>query len=173
MTRTKDLSEQNPDPFYSTPEQQEPTFEHLAIHEILPSKSNIGLMAHGIHRAVLDGKVEPKKAAIRLKAIIELSEQALKLIAPAVIEAVDKGDYDLEGCKVEKMEAGVKYDYSANPEWVNLNRTLIETQQAMKELEDRLKKIPAGSELVDTETGEVLTGPAKTSTTTFKVTLAK
>jgi hypothetical protein len=75
------------------------------------------------------------------------------------------------GARIEEMEAGVKYDYSANTEWVELMLEENAIAKKRKALEERLKAIPAGKLLVDEETGETLIGPAKSSKTTYKVTL--
>jgi hypothetical protein len=77
------------------------------------------------------------------------------------------------GAKLEACEAGTTYDYSNNPEWVRLSADAEAAVNARKELEKRLQTIPAGKQLVDGETGEALIGPAKSSISTYKVTLAK
>jgi hypothetical protein len=77
------------------------------------------------------------------------------------------------GAVLEAAETGTKYDYSQNPKWVELKNQEDEISEKRKEIEDILKTIPAGKVLVDEETGESLIGPAKTSTSSFKVTLAK
>jgi hypothetical protein len=77
------------------------------------------------------------------------------------------------GAKVEIKETGVSYDYTSNPQWVELNDQVKAAEEKRKALEERLKKIPAGKMLVDEETGETLIGPAKSSKSSYAVTLAK
>lgn len=77
------------------------------------------------------------------------------------------------GVKFELAETGTKYDYSLNPEWVDLDRQAREATEKRKALEERLKVIPAGKVLVDQDTGETLIGPGKTSNSSFKITLPK
>lgn len=78
-----------------------------------------------------------------------------------------------KGVKFELAETGTKYDYSNNPEWEALDKELKAVQAKKKELEERLKKIPAGNALVDESTGETLIGPAKSSKSSFKIVLGK
>lgn len=77
------------------------------------------------------------------------------------------------GAKIEAIEAGVTYDYSANPDWVALDQTIATLDVKRKALEQRLRLIPAGSVLVDESTGESYIGPAKSSKSTYRVTLAR
>jgi predicted heme/steroid binding protein len=77
------------------------------------------------------------------------------------------------GAKIEVIETGVKYDYSNDLKWQELNQKAEEAVEARKKHEDVLKRIPAGKLLVDEDTGETLIGPSKTSTSSYKVTLAK
>lgn len=94
----------------------------------------------------------------------------------AVMDEIKKYGKDhttARGVKFELAETGTKYDYSANPEWEALDKELKAVQAKKKELEERLKKIPAGNALVDESTGETLIGPAKTSKSSFKITLGK
>lgn len=77
------------------------------------------------------------------------------------------------GAKLEVCETGVTYNYSNNPEWVELETKVKELTEKKKELEEKLKRIPAGKILVDETTGESLVGPAKTSKSNYKLTLPK
>lgn len=77
------------------------------------------------------------------------------------------------GTKIELAEVGVKYDYSSDPMWSELEAQIKPIRDKQKEREEYLKKIPAGKMLMNEE-GEVLAvGPAKSSTSSFKVSLAK
>jgi hypothetical protein len=77
------------------------------------------------------------------------------------------------GVKFELAEVGTKYDFSHTTSWVALDAQIKELEEKKKALEARLKAIPAGVEMVDTETGEVFYGPAKSSKTSFKITISK
>lgn len=150
-------------------------FTHMQVAEITPSKSNCTLLAGRIADQVKEGHVNPIDAAIRLNAVILMAEEALVMIKPDVIDEVERssGKVEKQGCKVEKFEAGTKYDYSANGNWREFAATEKEAAAERKKVEEVLKKIPAGKLQVDESTGETLQGPSKTSTTAFKVTLAR
>jgi hypothetical protein len=77
------------------------------------------------------------------------------------------------GARIEACEGGIMYDYSENPGWCYLNEQIALFTEQRKELEARLRPIPAGRIVVDEETGEVFTGPLKTSKSTYRITLAK
>lgn len=79
----------------------------------------------------------------------------------------------ISGAKIEKVEAGVSYDYSNDSKWQELNKTAEEAIEARKKHEEALRRISPGKLLVDESTGEVFTGPSKKSTSTYKITLAK
>jgi hypothetical protein len=77
------------------------------------------------------------------------------------------------GAKIELCEAGVSYDYSNNVEWRILDEQIQILTDQRRKVEEKLRKIAQGKVVVDTETGEVLEGPMKTSKSTYKITLAK
>jgi hypothetical protein len=77
------------------------------------------------------------------------------------------------GAKIEACEASTTYDYSENGGWCFLNEKIVELAEQKKELEAKLRLIPGGKEVVDEETGEVFTGPLKTSKSTYRITLAR
>ena len=77
------------------------------------------------------------------------------------------------GAKIELCEAAVSYDYSNNAEWRILDEQIQILTDRRKYVEEKLRKIAQGKVVVDTETGEVLEGPMKTSKSTYKITLAK
>jgi hypothetical protein len=77
------------------------------------------------------------------------------------------------GARIETCEAAITYDYSENPSWCYLNEQLAGLTEQKKELEARLRQIPGGKMIVDEDTGEVFTGPLKTSKSTYRITLAR
>ena len=77
------------------------------------------------------------------------------------------------GAKIELCEAAVSYDYSNNGEWRILDEQIQILTDRRKQVEDKLRKIAQGKVVVDTETGEVLEGPIKTSKSTYRITLAR
>lgn len=77
------------------------------------------------------------------------------------------------GARIEICEVGIAYDYSNDLGWVELDQEVKALEAKRKELEDRLKRIPAGKIIVDDESGEAFIGPAKSSKSSYKVTLPK
>jgi hypothetical protein len=81
------------------------------------------------------------------------------------------------GTKIELVEAGTKYNYqdSNDPEWIELNQKFQEIKAKMSERETFLKTIPQEGVPHISKEGELIQiyRPTKTSTSTFKTTLAK
>jgi hypothetical protein len=77
------------------------------------------------------------------------------------------------GARIEVAETGVKYDYANDNKWQMLKAVADDVNAQLKEHEDKLKKIPAGKLLVCEDSGEVFCGPSKSSTSSYKVTLAR
>lgn len=77
------------------------------------------------------------------------------------------------GSKIEKVEVAVRYDYSHNQQWVELDEQIKQLTHQKKQLEESLKRLGAGKLLVDENTGETFSGAAKASKTSYKITLAK
>jgi hypothetical protein len=77
------------------------------------------------------------------------------------------------GAKIELCEAGVKYDYSGNAEWKELEAERFKIERRKKAVEEKLRLLAPGRIAVDPETGEVLEGAQKTSKSTYRITLAR
>jgi hypothetical protein len=77
------------------------------------------------------------------------------------------------GARIEICEAGVSYDYSSNSEWRQLDQQVKMLTDQRKSVEEKLRKLAPGKMAVDPETGEVSEGPAKTSKSTYRITLSK
>lgn len=97
----------------------------------------------------------------------------------AVVNDVEKmgSRYEMgTGTKIEKIESGVKYDFlnCGDPIY---NRLFIQKNELDLQLKNReawLKLIPiSGEPIIDEETGEMVRiyPPAKSSTTTYKITI--
>lgn len=82
------------------------------------------------------------------------------------------------GTKLEQCEVGVKYDYSQcnDPAYKALVEQMEVLKEAVKNQETFLKSVPLkGLLITDEETGEAyeVYPPSKTSTSSYKVSLAK
>jgi hypothetical protein len=89
------------------------------------------------------------------------------------IKKYGKEHQTARGVTFKLAETGTKYDYSHNPAWAQLSQQAKDAAEKKSQLEDKLKKIPAGSVLVDEETGESLIGPSKSSKSSFQVIFGK
>lgn len=82
------------------------------------------------------------------------------------------------GTKIELAETGTKYDYSKTDDFIlpDLQKQADELAEKIKARQDFLKAIPVeGMELLNESSGEMVRvyPPSKTSTSSYKVTLAK
>lgn len=90
-----------------------------------------------------------------------------------------KGGYiSASGARIELAETGVEYDYSkcGDVELEMREQALLSAKNFLNERKEFLKKVPLrGIETIVPYTGEVITiyPPTKTSTSSFKTTLAK
>lgn len=147
----------------------------ITLQDLKPTKTDIKTATDILIQQVDSGEVNAIDAALQLKVLEEFIKDAREKLNKYTIDEL----YKYQSCKVniydakiEIAETGIKYDYSNDFVWQKLKQENELTSSALKEREDLLKKIPAGSQLVD-ENGEVSTGPTKTSTTSYKITLAK
>ena len=149
--------------------------QELILQPLAPSKSNAAALAGKIAELVQSAHVNPLEAVIRLSATAEMIEKAKDHIFLDVMMEVEKhkGKAEINGCKINIKEAGVKYDYSSSQEWREIDAEIKKLTESRKASEEAMKRIPAGKVMVDTETGLTLEGAIKTSKTTYEVRLAK
>jgi len=90
-----------------------------------------------------------------------------------------KGKFNTEsGTKIESAEVGTKYDFSVCKDFVleEMSNELLLLEEQIKKRREFLKTTPStGLIITDEKTGETMTvyPPVKTSTSSYKVTLAK
>jgi len=146
----------------------------IKLGDLKPTKSDILTASEILIYQVENGQANPIDVALKLKVLEEFIKETRGRLNEYTISELAKysGKTTMSEAKIEIAETGVKYDYSTDLVWQKLKQENELTSSALKEREDLLKKIPAGSQLVD-ENGEVATGPTKTSTTSYKITLAK
>lgn len=147
----------------------------IKLQDLKPTKTDIKIASDIFIQQLDDGNINPIDAALQLKALEEFVKDAREKLNKLAIDELYKhqnGKVSIYDAKIEIAETGVKYDYSDDIVWQRLKQENEVTASALKTREDLLKKIPSGSQLVD-ENGEVATGPTKTSTTSYKITLAK
>jgi hypothetical protein len=147
----------------------------LKLQDLKPTKSDIKIATDMLISQIDSGEINPIDIAVQLKVLEEFIKDAREKLNNYTIDELRKyptGRTSIFETRIEIAETGIKYDYSQDLVWQSLKQQNEMTSIALKFREDILKKIPAGSQLVD-ENGEVATGPSKTSSTSYKITLAK
>lgn len=146
------------------------------------TKENQKATAQSLVAKVVGGDADPITVFSTIKAMVECLTIFLKSkeVVDATINACEKygkNGANYNGANLCIAEAGVKYDFSTcnDPEWNDLAKQKAELEAKLKARETFLRGIPGKQTILDEETGEVSTiyAPAKTSSTTVKVTFAK
>lgn len=146
------------------------------------TKKEIASVANSLINDVLDnGRI--LQMAERISATEQLIKEikADKRFADYVREELIKykGKYSTEiGSKIEAAETGTKYDFSVcgDAEHDHMESQINGLEDMLKKRKEFLKTVPPeGLTVVNTFTGEVETiyPPVKTSTSSYKITLAK
>lgn len=148
--------------------------EIIKFNEIMPTKSNINLVALPIIKSIEDGNFNVLEFQVKAKFLIEVLNNALKKTREDAIRDVEKGNTNYLGAKLEIVETGTKYEYSTNQDWQELENQIIYLKKAQKEIED-LIKIATKKEvaIVNPNTGETIMPVVKQSETNLKITLGK
>lgn len=148
--------------------------EIIKFNEIMPTKSNINLVALPIIKSIEDGNFNILEFQVKARFLIEVLNNALKNTKDDAIKDVEKGNTNYLGAKLEIVETGTKYEYSTNQDWQELENQIIYLKKAQKEIED-LIKIATKKEvaIVNPNTGETIMPVVKTSETNLKITLGK
>ena len=138
------------------------------------SKIYADQFAGSIIEEVESGNANPLEVFIRI-AILEksLSEAKEAIKAAAISESEKYGkSFEFLGVKVERKEAGTKYDYSAcnDIEIGRLENMLKDDTTALKSRQKFLQSIPFDSEVYNDE-GTRIFAPIKSSTTTIAITI--
>lgn len=132
---------------------------------------------HVAKAEILSGDHDPLVIEISLKAMEETIKCLRKDedIRKAVLdEAAKYGSkpFTFHGVLMQTRESGTKYDYSVtgDSEWALLDAQVKELEEKRKAREKYLQALPYEG-AVNPTTGEFISRPAKTSTTTIAITL--
>ena len=152
------------------------------LNEVTVSKQGILMLTSQMKENLLSGEMNVLDFIIKVEVLKNSLEELKKDtdVKDYVLREVEKYGKEAQrnGVKIRQIEAGVKYDFE------NCNDAIIEgllnrqeeVKNKIKERTEFLKNIPEGgiTEL-DEETGEYrrIVRPAKSSTTTFQITLPK
>jgi len=140
------------------------------------SKSEIiGLATDTATDAIEGGYLDPILARIyvdKMELYIKSYKASIKDSSITEAELYDKKELlnKFAGVKLEVAESGIKFDYSNDSDWCELKEKEDAIKAELKVCEFFLKAVKPNT-VVNPETGEYLSPPIRTSTTSLKVTL--
>ncbi len=145
------------------------------------TKKDISDYIQHIESQVKDEEIdalELKVVAARLSEFIKQINASKVITKYAVDEREKWGDKELckvMGCKIEKRETGVKYDYSKSLAWAKAKEQQNIANAKMNEVQTIAKVCKSSSSWVNRETGEEypVVPATKTSTTNVVISLPK
>lgn len=133
--------------------------------------------ANRIIESIEEGREDALKMYITLKKMQEVCSLIIdhKIMKDATMKELalhGQKEVEIHGAKATTKETGVKYDYTScnDSQWNTLKKEKEALEKRLKERETFLKSIPAGG-VANPDTGEVITKPAKISTTSPVITL--
>ena len=150
----------------------------LTVNKIPASKEEQAVLSSAMINSVLDGEIDPIKAVVQAKSLLETLTLFLKDkgVNDLVIREVEKygKQTSKDGATIAIKEVGSKWDYSecGDPIYNRLSSQKAEIEEKLKEREALLKATREPRTEVDEETGEVYTvnPPSKSSTTSYSIT---
>ena len=153
----------------------------LTVNKIPASKEEQAVLSSAMINSVLDGEIDPIKAVVQAKSLVETLTLFLKDkgVNDLVIREVEKygKQTSKDGATISIKEVGSKWDYSecGDPIYNRLFSQKAEIEEKLKEREALLKATREPRTEVDEETGEVYTvnPPSKISTTSYAITFQK
>ena len=153
----------------------------LTVNKIPASKEEQAVLSIAMINSVLDGEIDPIKAVVQAKSLVETLTLFLKDkgVNDLVLREVEKygKQTSKDGATIAIKEVGSKWDYSecGDPIYNRLSSQKAEIEEKLKEREDLLKATREPRTEVDEETGEVYTvnPPSKSSTTSYTITFQK
>lgn len=155
-----------------------PTTAIGVLRLLTNTQSQVDVMSSLIIESVKNGEVNPIEVLVILKAFAKVSERVIDEIQDDFVKEGNlypEKTFELFGAKIEKTEVGTKYIYDNCEDPIYKSRLEISDESAkqLKERQDFLKGLKEPMNIVIEETGEVVRvrPPAKTSTTSLKVTI--
>ena len=150
----------------------------LTVNKIPASKEEQAVLSSAMINSVLDGEIDPIKAVVQAKSLVETLTLFLKDkgVNDLVLREVEKygKQTSKDGATIAIKEVGSKWDYSecGDPIYNRLSAKKAEIEEKLKEREALLKATKEPRTEVDEETGEVYTvnPPSKSSTTSYAIT---
>jgi len=149
----------------------------ISLSEIVPTKSNMKEWGQQLTDVIKSGNMNPLEFQIKSKFLKETLDMVSKDVSEDIIEEIKKhgsGSTYLSAV-VEVVETGVKYDYSHDEVWSDLESQIKPLLELQKKQEERIRTATKmGCDMVDTDSGEIVARRViKTSITSPKITLGK
>ena len=150
----------------------------LTVNKIPASKEEQSVLSSAMINSVLDGEIDPIKAVIQAKSLVEtltlfLKDKGVNNLVLREVEKYGK-QTSKDGATIAIKEVGSKWDYSecGDPIYNRLSSQKAEIEEKLKERESLLKSTREPRTEVDEETGEVykVNPPSKSSTTSYAIT---
>ena len=142
----------------------------LNLFDALPTKGNASLIA----KQIIESDLSPLELATKISFMEKCLDEAKKGIKEDVLEEMYKyakaEKISSLGASLEIFEAGTKYSFE------NCNHPhLADLEQQVADIKVFLKALKESMTIINESTGEIITihPPIKTSTTSYKVTLAR
>ena len=137
------------------------------------SKQEILSLTQTFINNVLGGhadKLETLAISQKIQLFLATLEKEIKSHSLVDLAKYKDSKASIMGVDMSQIEAGVKYDYSENAEWVKISEKIQNLDAKRKEIESFIKTLTAPKTELDEETGELIKWfPAsKSSTTTIK-----
>ena len=150
--------------------------EQIQVKELTsltPTKTNVDIVSRELTQGIIDGEVDAIEFSVRANFAIETLKKSLDIAEEVALKkGVSKGTTML-GASLEESESGIKYDYSSNNIWQQIEEKLKPLLEQKKAIEDKIKMATKiGNDILDGD--EIIASPVKkTSTTILKITLGK
>lgn len=142
------------------------------------TSTQIDVFSDGVIESVQRGEINPLTVLVQLRAMERASGRILKEIMPNIMKEADLypgKEFEFMGNKITKTEHGTKYDFSKcnDTEWELYDHARESAIMSMKEREAFLKTLKSPIDVLDKQSGEVITlhPPTKTSTSGLNVSI--
>lgn len=150
--------------------------EQIQVKELTsltPTKTNVEVVSRELTQGIIDGEVDAIEFSVRANFAIEVLKASMDIAKEHALKGNISKDTTMLGAKVEVAESGVKYDYSSNNIWQQIEDKLKPLLEQKKAIEDKIKlATKIGNDILDGD--EIIASPVnKTSTTILKITLGK
>ena len=150
----------------------------ISLLKFSPRGGEISSAADEVAAQVLDGHADGLELLVGIKSMQKLLDAIVERIEDSALnEAMLEGGkrFDKFGAKIEIREVGTRYNFDGcqDPVLIRLSEAKKQWSDLEKNRQNLLKTLRGKTELLDTETGEIIYAlpPIKTSKTGVVITL--